>query len=227
LNVLYGVPREFTLRGLDMDGDPLTFVISTSPYQGTLLGASPDFTYLPDSAFSGSDFFEFTASDGIATSAPRRVNLQLGYQPRTLSGNITLESCQNPAQSLTFEFRPTDGSPTFTREVILNQNGGFHLPYLPDKAYSLRIKGAKWLARRIEVDLSGGDVENISALLHGGDANNDNFVDVFDLDVLIQTFNKCLGDAGYDAKADFNCDDCADVFDLDLLIRNFNQMGDA
>jgi hypothetical protein len=55
----------------------------------------------------------------------------------------------------------------------------------------------------------------------------DNFVDVFDLDILVQAFNTVAGDEAFDDRADFNEDDSVDVFDLDLMVRNFNLEGDS
>jgi hypothetical protein len=105
--------------------------------------------------------------------------------------------------------------------------GEYRLDYLPDKACRVRVKGSKWLARRFTVDLTAHDeAMHDFLLLRAGDANNDNFVDVFDLDILIQSFNLCSGDTGYNASADLNCDDCVDVFDLDLMVRNFNAEGE-
>ena len=63
--------------------------------------------------------------------------------------------------------------------------------------------------------------------LLGGDANDDNSVDVLDLDQIIQSFDRCLGDDGFIVSADFNCDGCVDVLDLDILIRNFDKFGDS
>jgi hypothetical protein len=64
-------------------------------------------------------------------------------------------------------------------------------------------------------------------LLLGGDANNDNFVDVLDLDLLVVSFNWVLGDPDFNPSADFNNDGAVDVFDLDILIRNFNGEGEV
>ena len=132
----------------------------------------------------------------------------------------------NSAQSLTFEFRPTDNSPTFQRTVTLNFNRTFSIGDLPQKNYTVWIKGAKWLARTIAVDVTNQDITNVNVTLRAGDANNDNSIDVLDLDILLQTFDRCLGDAGYRDESDFNMDECVDVFDLDQLLRNFDRQGE-
>jgi hypothetical protein len=50
-----------------------------------------------------------------------------------------------------------------------------------------------------------------------GDVNGDGSVDASDLLLLADSFGLCLGDAGYDARADLKDDDCVDVSDLLVL----------
>jgi VCBS repeat-containing protein len=78
-------PTTITLSGTDVDGDPLTFVIVTSPAHGTLTGTGPTVTYTSAAAFSGSDSFTYAVNDGhvqstsatvsITVTAPSRLNL--------------------------------------------------------------------------------------------------------------------------------------------------------
>jgi hypothetical protein len=143
-----------------------------------------------------------------------------------VSGTITLEDCLNKAQSIGFEFRPQPSGTAFTRTTTLSATGTYAFNDIPPANYIVSIKGAKWLRKNISVNASGS-VSNANATLKAGDANNDNSIDVLDLDLLIQAFDKCLGDAGFLIGPDFNCDDCADVLDLDILIRNFDQSGDS
>ncbi len=79
-----GTKVDVTLAGVDVDGDALTFAISTPPSaaQGTatLAGAVASFT--PASGFSGAASFSFTASDGTLTSAPAQVTIQVGVGQR-------------------------------------------------------------------------------------------------------------------------------------------------
>jgi hypothetical protein len=155
------------------------------------------------------------------------VLLNLGASQAVVSGNIQREELDPAAapQLLTFTFRPEDGSSIFTRQILVNSAGAFHLTHLPRKRYTLHIKGAKWLATNVPVDVISSDVANLQALLKAGDANDDNAVDVFDLDILIQAFNTAPGDPDWNSDADFNVDGFVDVFDLDFLIRNFNEQG--
>ena len=49
------------MTGTDVDGDDLTFTVTSGPSNGTYDGT----TYTPDANFNGNDSFTFTASDGV------------------------------------------------------------------------------------------------------------------------------------------------------------------
>lgn len=146
---------------------------------------------------------------------------------RSMSGRITLQGAINQAQPVTFEFRPIDGSETFTRTLTLNANRTYALTGIPAKQYNVWIKADRWLSKVVTVNMSNGSASSINATLSAGDANNDNFVDVLDLAALIEAFDSVPEDGNWIAGADFNADDIIDVLDLDLLIVNFDQGGDA
>jgi VCBS repeat-containing protein len=60
----------------DADGDPLTAALLSAAGHGTLtLNSNGSFSYTPQTGFSGSDSFTYSASDGIANSAPATVSL--------------------------------------------------------------------------------------------------------------------------------------------------------
>jgi MYXO-CTERM domain-containing protein len=64
-----------TLAGTDVDGDALTFTVVTQPTSGTLSGAAPFLTYVPNADFTGTDSFTFTVNDGTIDSAPATVDI--------------------------------------------------------------------------------------------------------------------------------------------------------
>lgn len=159
------------------------------------------------------------------TSAYQNITIQA---IRTVTGTIELESCVDMAGAVaTFEFRPQGGGATFTQTAELSNTGAFTLPRVPAGNYTVNVKGDRWLAKNITIDASAGDVSNVNVgLLLGGDANNDNSVDVLDLDALISAFDATPSDNNWNGGiADFNCDDSVDVLDLDILIRNFDAQG--
>jgi Ca2+-binding RTX toxin-like protein len=62
----------------DPDGDPLNVALGTGPSNGTLdLQEDGSFTYTPNADFNGQDSFTYTASDGLDTTDPVTVTLNV------------------------------------------------------------------------------------------------------------------------------------------------------
>jgi hypothetical protein len=150
------------------------------------------------------------------------------FTGNSISGILTLEDLVPSAtpQEITFTFRDTNGTTLFPRSASVAPNGFFILDGVAPGDYILHIKGAKYLARNVEVQATE-PVSGVTATLKAADANDDNSVDVLDLDVLIRAFDNVAGDPNWNANADFNGDASVDVLDLDILIRNFDAQGDS
>jgi hypothetical protein len=145
-----------------------------------------------------------------------------------LSGTLTLQGIapNAPAQPITFLLQPSDNSGDILRTANVAPNGTFQLTNVPRKNYSIRIKGNRYLAARVNgINASGGDVSGMTALLRTGDGNNDNAADITDLLALIAHYNQVSPAAGYLEAVDFNLDGANDITDLLLLIGNYNQLG--
>ncbi len=146
----------------------------------------------------------------------------------TWSGIIRLEGNTSAAYPLTFTFTTANPADDFTRTLTPNADGTFFIANIPGKAYTVRIKGNKFLRQTVSVPFDDGDAnpaEYPALFLRAGDANNDNFVDIADLLLLINAYNKTTPNAGYLDPADFNTDGSNDIDDLLLLIGNYNQQG--
>jgi VCBS repeat-containing protein len=77
----------------DIDGDALSAVLETPASNGVAsLAADGSFTYSPDSGFSGSDFFSYTAHDAESQSQVVQVSVNVGGAPST---NVAFEEVQN------------------------------------------------------------------------------------------------------------------------------------
>ncbi|MCA9175933.1 MAG: tandem-95 repeat protein [Planctomycetales bacterium] len=62
----------------DVDGDALTAVLAASPAHGSVvLDANGAFRYQPDAGFFGIDSFTYVATDGILSSAPSTVSVEV------------------------------------------------------------------------------------------------------------------------------------------------------
>ncbi len=67
------MPSSIILKGVDPDGDKLTYEIVKKPTHGKLEGAPPNLIYTPDPNFSWLDSFTFKVSDGKDESAPATI----------------------------------------------------------------------------------------------------------------------------------------------------------
>jgi hypothetical protein len=67
--------KAIILSGADLDGDALTYVVTTLPAHGILSGAAPNVTYEPLAGYAGSDSFAFKVNDGQIDSAEATVTI--------------------------------------------------------------------------------------------------------------------------------------------------------
>ena len=76
-----GTPEDtavsITLTGNDIDGDALTFTVTTNPANGTLTGTAPNLTYTPDANYNGTDSFSFVTNDGTVNSTPATIDVTI------------------------------------------------------------------------------------------------------------------------------------------------------
>ena len=96
------------LQGTDPDSTELTYQIVTRPQYGTVTGSgTADVVYQAPSGFFGYDWFEYTVSDGVTTSAPGTVGIYVSSVttlPEPLSSAVHLRE-DEPA---TFRLQATD-----------------------------------------------------------------------------------------------------------------------
>ena len=69
--------KAITLSATDVDGDALTYSITTTPTKGTLSGTAPNLTYTPNLNANGTDSFAFKANDGALDSNTATVNITI------------------------------------------------------------------------------------------------------------------------------------------------------
>ena len=62
-------PIGILLVGSDVDGDPLTYHVTSGPASGSLSGAAPNLTYTPNGGYIGTDSFTFKTNDGALDSS--------------------------------------------------------------------------------------------------------------------------------------------------------------
>jgi hypothetical protein len=151
-----------------------------------------------------------------------------GAVPVSISGTITLQSCQNPKDiPLRFRFRPTDGTSSFDLTAVLAADGSYTIPGVLPQKYDLAIKGGSWLQKVLSgIDASGGSVTGVNATLLPGDINNDNKVNISDLGLLADAFNSDPTGPKWNVNADLNRDGKVNIADLGLLADSFGKNGD-
>jgi hypothetical protein len=133
-----------------------------------------------------------------------------------------------PQQTITFTLNSTGENPTtYNYAVPVSPNGVYQINDIPVGTYSMCIKGDKYLSRMVPVTVIGSSTATLNISLKTGDANNDDFVDIRDLLILIAAYNQASPNPGYNSAADFTLDGVVDIADLLLLIGNFNEQGEC
>jgi hypothetical protein len=69
--------KAVTLTASDVDGDPLTYMLITTPQHGSLTGTVPNLVYTPAPNYNGPDSFSFVVYDGKAQSAAATVTFNV------------------------------------------------------------------------------------------------------------------------------------------------------
>lgn len=127
-------PLAFYLQGTDIDGDSLSFAISTATQFGAIsvVNASTGaMLYTPNADYMGSDSFSFTVNDGLTQSLPVTANIIVVGQPpqaensfahvkvnTTFIGQLQFSNPENQTLSFTQVTGPTNGN------VLINISTG-------------------------------------------------------------------------------------------------------
>ncbi|MDY6968105.1 MAG: Ig-like domain-containing protein [Spirochaetota bacterium] len=79
INIVTGedIQVKITLTAVDAENDTLTWHIDSNPSNGSLAGSTPDLTYTPASAYSGSDSFTYHVNDGSEDSNIATVSITI------------------------------------------------------------------------------------------------------------------------------------------------------
>ncbi len=100
------------LSGQDVDGDALTYAISSAPANGTAVISGGNVTYSPASNYNGSDSFVVTASDGKGGTATMTVNVSVAAvndAPVFSSSSLSVAAAQDTLTTITALASDVDG----------------------------------------------------------------------------------------------------------------------
>ena len=115
-----------------------------------------------------------------------------------------------------------------TYNVTTDANGQFTISGIMPGTYNISIKGFNSLRKvLLNQTISGGNNSINWGVQIAGDANGDNFVGGADFSIMVNSYNKGIGDPGYDARADFNGDGFVTGADFSLLVNAYNQLGET
>jgi peptidoglycan/xylan/chitin deacetylase (PgdA/CDA1 family) len=81
LNTQNNAQLQLILTGSDLNTDPLTFRLESSPQHGSVTGTPPNLSYQPNAAYEGEDSFTFIVSDGALDSNAGTVTFNVQVAP--------------------------------------------------------------------------------------------------------------------------------------------------
>ena len=134
-------PQLITLTAADPDGDPLTYILTSDPAHGRLLGSGVSLTYRPNTNFSGADSFSFKANDGVIDSLPAVITIVISpINDAPVANAQTIATRQDQARSFTLIASDPDGDAVTYLLLDLPSHGTLsgsapNLSYTPASAY--------------------------------------------------------------------------------------------
>ena len=133
-------PVTFTIAATDLDGDPLTIIITTPPWTGTITNTGLSVTYTPAPDFNGVVGFEFRVSDGQTTSdwVFADINVEaVNDLPIPVNQSLSITTAEDTAVDLSFAGTDAENDPLDFVIVDPPQHGQtFGSAYQPDPDYT-------------------------------------------------------------------------------------------
>ncbi len=130
------------LSGSDLDGDPITFQVVSTPQHGSLSGTAPSLIYTPNANFNGADSFTYIANDGIASSDPAVVEILVAaVNDAPVAVAQSVSTAVNTDLEIVLSGSDVDGDPLSYLLVSQPEHGSLsgtapNLLYTPDPDYA-------------------------------------------------------------------------------------------
>ena len=199
-------------------------------------------TYTDKTTQNGTPYFYVVSavnSAGESSNSKEATATPIG---QTVTGRIAIDTVSDlaaissaaPLGLFTLDFRmPGTTIPIVSRQVSLVPVGGsspfgtFSAANVAAGTYDIAIKGTKTLRLLLQGQTISGTTALPDATLTGGDADNNNAVDIGDFGALVNAYNgdSAVAGSGYNASADFNYDGKIDIADFGILVNNYNKSG--
>ena len=123
VTVNQGVAKAITLASTDPNGDPLTFQVTAGPSSGTLTGSGASRIYTPNAGFSGSDSFQFTATDTATGLVSNTGTVSITVTPPPVASSQLVTANQGVAKAITLASTDPNGDP-LTFQVTAGPSSG-------------------------------------------------------------------------------------------------------
>jgi hypothetical protein len=109
--------------------------------------------------------------------------------------------------------------------TLTDASGAFTIYDVPVGIHTIVADINRYLfAQKSDVNVVNGVTTSLpDVLLRGGDANDDDTVDIFDLVILGLAYNSTPGDPDWDPRGDINDDNAVNLWDLVLVGTNYNK----
>ena len=153
-----------TLSASDVDGDILTFAITSGPGNGTLSGLAPDLLYTPNPDYFGDDSFTVVANDGTANSDPANVTISIvAVNDAPIGEQMSVVGNEDQTLAINLTGLDVDGDPLSFAVLSAPTNGALsgtppNLTYTPTQDFNGSDTFA-FLANDGSVDSSAANVE--------------------------------------------------------------------
>ncbi len=139
----------------------------------------------------------------------------------TVSGVVDLQGRDNdsgavvdPLAGVTYGYDPAP--------VTTGPWGTFSFTNMTDDTYTFTVEMARYLDASAEVVVAGDTMTLNKVILLGGDANDDDVIDILDAGIIGGQFGRA-GAGITDPRADINADNEVDILDLVLMGGNYSR----
>ena len=236
----WNMVNNFTSAGV-LSGLAGTYDASGHPVLYAITGGNNVVSIVDDGTITNSSSFTTIITGQAITS---QVFRGIEVLPPTMTGRVVLggvDFSKIPTgfavDPVTVEYRLTGATtPYFKQTAVLaadttdttHTHAIYKLRGVSPGIYDLRIKTPKNLAVVLHNVTVGGVANLPDVTLPGGDADNNNTVDIGDFGILVNAYGSdaSVSGSGYNAAADFNDDGVVDIGDFGILVNNYGTSGD-
>src|SRR3989344_4604601 len=116
VNTNEDTPVAIDLTGSDVDGNPLTYTVTSGPSSGALSGTAPSLKYKPNVNFNGADSFTFKVNDGTVDSSTATVSITVtAVNDAPIADAKTVNTNEDTPVAIDLTGSDVDGNPlTYT-----------------------------------------------------------------------------------------------------------------